>query len=111
MKQEYMDGIGLEQRFYVRLHFSQTGEIVVAVCDEELLGKTITVSKDFAVKVDEAFYGGILLDEESTFETIKKATIVNLLGERIVNLAIKKGLISSINIPKVGGVPHIQIII
>ncbi|MCF8884248.1 MAG: DUF424 family protein [Nitrososphaerota archaeon] len=96
-------------RFWVKIHHSKTGEVVVAVCDEELLEKSIEIRKGFSIEISRAFYGGYIVGEEELDKSFKEATIINLLGDRIVGYALKRGMIDEGAVIKVGGIPHVQI--
>ncbi|MEM1532345.1 MAG: DUF424 family protein [Nitrososphaerota archaeon] len=95
-------------RFWVKLHHSRTGEVVAAICDEELLGRRIVAEGGLEIKVDNSFYGGVLVEGESVIHYIEQATIINLLGNRIVGMLISKGLIRESAAIKVGGIMHVQ---
>lgn len=97
------------RRVWVKLHHSRTGEAVLAACDEDLLGRRITVSDGFSVEVSEAFYGGFLVEPEDLDRYIKQAGIINLLGEVVVSYMIERGLVSEEAVIRVGGVPHVQL--
>ena len=84
-------------------------EIVVAVCDEELIDKELMMD-DVPVKISKYFYGEKLIDEEFTLKLLKKATIGNLMGKKIVELAEKNGFIDKQNIILINEVPHAQFI-
>ncbi len=84
-------------------------EIVVAICDENLIEKEI-VTKDLKVKISKHFYGGQLIDENQAIKLMEKATIGNLIGEEIVSLAEKNGFIHRENIILINGIPHAQFI-
>lgn len=99
----------MEKKFWVKVHHSRTGEVVVAACDEELLERNLKIIKDFSVEVSRAFYGGVLVGEEELQNYLKQGTIVNLLGEYVVEYALNHGLIVEKAIVRVGGVPHVQI--
>lgn len=99
----------MEKKFWVKIHHSSTGEIVVAACDEELLGKNLKNVEGFTVEVSRSFYGGVLVGEEELQNYLKQGTIVNLLGEYIVEYALSHGLVLEKAIMKIGGVPHVQI--
>ncbi|MEM3097081.1 MAG: DUF424 family protein [Nitrososphaerota archaeon] len=94
---------------WVKVHFSKTGEVVVAVCDEELVGRKLKLSSGFTVEVDKSFYCGVLIPVQDLEKYVAQATIVNLLGERSVNYALKIGLASPETVIDVDGVPHIQV--
>ena len=85
-------------------------EILVAICDEELVGKEIEIEKDFRVIVNERFYKERLIDEREAVELMEKATIGNLIGKRIIEVAIRENIISPESVILIGGVPHAQFI-
>ena len=91
--------------------FSSRAEIVVAICDEELLGKKINIKeKKLKVEISKNFYGGKLIDEVIALKAMEKATIGNRMGERIVELADKNGFIIKKNVIFIDGVPHAQFV-
>ena len=94
---------------WVKTHFSKTGEVVVAICDVELIGRKLRLSNGFTVEVDRAFYGGVQVPLEDLGKYISQATIVNLLGEKAVKYAMKIGLVSPETVINIDGVPHIQV--
>ncbi|MEM1574773.1 MAG: DUF424 family protein [Nitrososphaerota archaeon] len=99
----------MTERFWFKMHHAPNGVIIAAICDEELLGKDILINNKIIKKVSESFYGGVLITEDEVFKRIESATIINMLGDRIVKKAIQYGLISSKNVFKIGSIPHIQI--
>ena len=62
------------------------------------------------MKVSEEFYSEEFCDDERALDLIKNSTIVNAIGESIINLMLKENLIEKENILKINGVPHVQII-
>ncbi|RLG00507.1 MAG: DUF424 domain-containing protein [Thaumarchaeota archaeon] len=99
----------MSDRFWIKLHHSKTGEIVLAVCDEELLGKRLKLNERLSIEVSQSFYGGVLIARDDLDKYLKQATIVNMLGEKAVSYAMKKGFIVEKAIMRIGGVPHIQL--
>ncbi|MEM5853459.1 MAG: DUF424 family protein [Candidatus Aenigmatarchaeota archaeon] len=91
--------------------FYDKKDVLVVVCDEELLGKKLKIKeKGITVEVSEKFYGGRLVDEETVVKLLKTATIGNLMGEKIVNLATENGFIVKENVILIDGVPHAQFV-
>lgn len=88
--------------------FETKYDIVVAICDEELIDKEI--DKKLRIKVSKNFYGGELVDEETALKLMKRATIGNLMGKRIVELAEKNGFITKENIILINGISHAQFV-
>ena len=96
--------------FCYKLHRSRPGryELVLAICDKELVGKELR--KDPSFKVSKEFYCEKECDEEEAVELIKKCTTVNLIGKKIVQLALERKFITQENIILIGGIPHAQFI-
>lgn len=88
--------------------YSAKGQFVVAICDKDLLGKSI--GNELKITVKESFYQGELVDENKAIELMKKSKICNLLGKKIVDLAMKNKFITEDNIIFIGDVPHAQFI-
>lgn len=91
---------------YLKIH--NNGE-VVALCDEDLLGK---VFSDGPRKLDLAkyadFYAGQKVSIKQAAEVLKTARNVNLVGREALQAAKEAGLEVSGAI-FIGGVPHLQI--
>jgi hypothetical protein len=98
----------MNKRFWVKVHHSRTGEVVVAVCDEELLGRSLKILEGFSVEVSRAFYGGVLVGEEELQNYLKQGTIINLLGENVVEYALNHGIVVEKAVVKICGIPHVQ---
>ena len=83
--------------------------IVLAMCDCELLGKVLREGK-IVFEVREDFYKGHRVTVEEAIELCKQSTIVNMVGQCIVDKAVEEGLIHPEAILKINGVPHAQIV-
>jgi hypothetical protein len=83
-------------------------DIILAVCDKDILGK-IFKEGELVLHAKPEFYYGEEIGEEVA-EYFETATIINLLGNRIVELAIKKGLVEEENVLEVEGVKHAQVV-
>ena len=95
---------------YIKVH--TTGErygnrYVVAVCDEDLIGKRLKDDK-YDITVSERFYKGDKISEEKLIIILKEAINVNLIGEKSIEAGIKAGVIKKENVVKIKGVPHAQ---
>ncbi|MBI4009927.1 MAG: DUF424 family protein [Candidatus Aenigmarchaeota archaeon] len=89
--------------------FRIKSDVVVALCDEDILGKEIKWKK-IKVKVSKHFYGERLIDEKTAVKLMEKATIGNLFGKEIVSIAKKNGFITKENIILIDGIPHAQFV-
>lgn len=83
--------------------------MVVAVCDEEILGLTLEGGR-VPFNVSEGFYKGILGDVDEALAAMKQATICNLVGKRIVEAAIESNMVHERAVIYFGEVPHAQIV-
>ena len=81
---------------------------MVAVCDREILGKEFS-GDGLSIEVSKEFYSGSEGGENDVLPLVKKSTVANVIGEDIVSLLVKKGLVDQKYILKIGGVPHAQI--
>lgn len=84
-------------------------DMVVAVCDEEILGETLEGGK-VPFKVSEGFYKGTLGEIDEAIAAMKQATICNLVGKCIVGAAIKNKMVHERAVIYFGEVPHAQIV-
>ena len=90
--------------------YTVKNEVVVAVCDKELIGKVLREGElVLDLKKYSSFYVGELATPESVLALLTEATSINLVGEKAVGLAVKKGLAKKRDAKKIGGVPHLQI--
>ena len=85
-------------------------EVVVAACDAELVGRDLPVgSAGHTVKVSPAFYGERSVLREELVWALQRATVANLLGERVCALAEEEGFLRPEGRGQLGGVPHAEI--
>lgn len=83
-------------------------EVLVVVCDSELLGKKFKQGK-LKLEVNESFYRGAEASVEECLTALREATIANLVGS-IVRHAVKVGIIERSNVLKIQNVPHAQLV-
>ena len=88
-------------------HVPGAGE-VVAACDSELLNVTL-MHGDVEVCITGGFYGTERAAEEEVGRALLGATNVNIIGKRVVALAVAMGLIREEDCIMIGDVPHAQI--
>jgi hypothetical protein len=94
------------KKVYLR-EYTPGPEILVAVCDQDVLGQTFREGK-MVLKVSSKFFGGDLVEVSYAINRISKATIANLIGNCIVDAAIQAKLIHPDAIVKVEGIAHAQ---
>ncbi len=89
--------------------YDQREDVLLAACDEEVLGKTLE-DGEVHLEVKENFYGGQKIEIENLKKKFKKSSIANLVGEKVVEAALEAGYGSKSDVMKIDGVPHLQIV-
>lgn len=93
---------------YMRIH-ERDHDTIVACCDEGLLDTEIKEDK-ICLSVKESFYGKESCKKEELVNAMKQASIINLIGEKCVNIGIDEGFIDEDNVLVISEVPHAQMI-
>jgi uncharacterized protein len=83
--------------------------VLLAVCDCELLGRTLREGK-IVFHIKNEFYNGRKATVEEAMGMINNSTIVNLVGKCCVEKAIAHGFVHPEAVLKIEGVPHAQIV-
>ncbi|MFW9935756.1 MAG: DUF424 domain-containing protein [Candidatus Thorarchaeota archaeon] len=86
------------------------GEYIVAICDQNILGQSFEEG-DRCIHINERFYKGKLVSVEEGLAAMGKATIANIVGENIVNEALKAQLIHERGVIRIQNVPHAQVVV
>lgn len=85
-------------------------EILVAACDEAILGETFKEGKT-RIEIREEFYRGEPVDGDDLEARLARATIANLTGEETVQAAIDLGYVDEANVLWIDGTPHAQFVL
>ncbi|MEX0920426.1 MAG: DUF424 family protein [Candidatus Pacearchaeota archaeon] len=87
---------------------------IVAVCDNELLGKKFEEGK-FQLDVKESFYKGNETSREETLKIMKtmakEDATFNIVGDESVNTALEAGIIDKESIGEIKGVQFALVLI
>lgn len=94
---------------YCSKTYRQQGDILLAVCDEEVLSKRFQ-NGEVNFYVDPSFYHGEKVSEETLLDLFKEANIINLAGQRCIDLAIREGFVDPENILDLGKCRHAQVL-
>ncbi len=89
---------------YLKKHTTGDRELL-AICDEDILNQTFT-EKDLKITVNERFYKGEKVSEEEALEELKNSNNANLIGKKIIHLALKNNIIQEIDILYIQGIPY-----
>ncbi len=96
--------------FSMLIHEKGTQNEIIAACDSELIGMTISdEEKEIEFTVSPEFYGNEKLKWEDIREKIINGRNVNIIGNEIIDMAVKDGIINPSNTIEINGVKHAQI--
>lgn len=83
--------------------------VLLAICDCEVLGKTLREGK-IVFQVKDEFYNGGRVSLEEAIGMIENSTIVNMVGKKCVEKAIEQGYVHPDAVLNIEGIPHAQIV-
>jgi hypothetical protein len=83
--------------------------VLLAICDCDLLGRTLRQG-NIVFHVKDEFYKGGRVGLDEAVSMIANSTIVNMVGRNCVEKAIQKGYVHPEAVLNIEGVPHAQII-
>ena len=83
--------------------------VLLAICDCELIGRTLREGK-IVFHVKNEFYNGGKVSVEEAVGMIENSTIVNMVGKNCVEKAIAKGYVHPEAVLRIEGAPHAQIV-
>jgi hypothetical protein len=99
-----------ERKVEVYLNIKKMGHnVLLAVCDCDLLGRTLREGK-IVFKIKDEFYNGRKATVDEAVGLINNSTIVNLVGKCCVEKAIAQGYVHPEAVIKIEGIPHAQIV-
>lgn len=84
------------------------GTILVNICDEELVGRTVSEG-ELKVHLSEDFYSGEVVNSGEALRLIRTCSIVNLAGSRSVSLAVSNKVGAAEAIREIEEVPFLMI--
>lgn len=84
------------------------GNTMINICDFDIVGKTIN-KNDFEINLSKDFFHDETINEEEAIKLLKSSSIMNLVGESIVNLAINLKLAKRNSIKVFDGIPFLMI--
>lgn len=93
---------------YVKL--TKNGKnILLAICDVNLLGRTLKEGKN-VFKITNEFYEGRKVSIDQAITMIENSNIVNIVGNKCVEKAVENGFVHPEAVIKIDGILHAQII-
>ena len=87
---------------------------IIAVCDENLIGKIFEEGK-FQLDVKESFFKGETASEAQLIEIMidssKEDATFNIIGENSVKTALKAGIVDKKGIKKINNIPFVLVLV
>lgn len=93
---------------HMRIH-RHDSEVILAACDDNVVGKTFT-DEGRRISVSEGFYGSKVVEASEVLEAMRSATIMNLVGDEVISLAMIEGFVSEDTVIDIAGVKHVQVV-
>ena len=84
------------------------GSLMVSVCDVELVGKTLDHG-EMVISLSRDYFQEEVIEEDKAADLLKKCSIANLVGEKIVALAISMGLAKEVRVKRICSIPFLMI--
>ena len=93
-------------KFYVRkMHYQ--GSLMINICDEELIGTNI-ISESLNINITKDFFNE-LTNEEEICNLLKKCSIANLIGTRVIEKTLSLGLAKRDSIKFISEIPFLMV--
>ena len=92
--------------FYVR-KMNYQGSLMINICDEELLGTNI-VSESLNINLTKDFFNE-LTNEKEICNLLKRCSIANLIGRRVIEKTLSLGLAKRDSIKIISDIPFLMI--
>jgi hypothetical protein len=82
--------------------------IMINICDIELVGKEINKG-DFVIDISKNYFLEEEIDEEEAIILLKSSSVLNLVGDKIVNLALKLKLAKENSVKVIENIPFLMV--
>jgi len=94
----------------IKKHMAEGRRLILAACDDELLGKRFEENGK-QLDVSPEFYNGEKIAEAELVRLIGKAYIINAVGKKSVACCAKADICSKEDILKIEGIPYLQAVL
>ena len=106
-----VQGILLKQRYkmIVKEHITVDNKLILTVCDKEIIGKKFE-TPDLKLDLSSDFYKGKEKTEKEIVKLFPAAYMINLVGQKSVDLGLISKIISKKDIIKIKDIPYVQVV-
>lgn len=81
---------------------------LINICDEDLIGKTLSEGK-LQMHISRDYFGGQLVNAFEALKMMKESSIINLAGEQAVGIALSNKMGAKEAVRVIQGVPFLMI--
>ena len=82
--------------------------LMLNICDARLVGRTIAKS-DFSLNISKSYFADRYVDKAEAEELLKKYSIINMVGEETISLAVNLKIGSSKGVKEIDGIPFLLV--
>lgn len=82
--------------------------LMISICDAALVGKTLHHG-EIVLSLSGDYFQEEVIGVNKAADLLKKCSIANLVGEKIVALAISMGLAKDVSVKRICGIPFLMI--
>ena len=82
--------------------------LMISVCDAGLVGKILSQG-EIVLSLSGDYFQQEVIGVNKAAELLKKCSIANLVGEKIVALAVSLGLAKEVSVKRICGIPFLMI--
>ena len=97
-----------DEKQYIARTIKYENTILLNICDEELLGKTVK-GGNVDMEISRDYFGGEKVNEDEAIKLVRRSSIINLAGSRIVEKVVNQKLASERAVKRVGPVSFLMI--
>lgn len=96
--------------FSARITELSDGSLMATIVDEEILGVKVRDEKrGIVIDVSPAFYAGKGVSEEEALAIMREASVLILIGRRIIEIAERAGYANRAAVLRIGEIEYVQI--
>ena len=93
----------------VKEHITADNKLILTVCDKEIIGKKFETN-DLKLDLSSDFYKGKEKTENEIVKLFPAAYMINLVGQKSVDLGLRSKIISKKDIIKIKDIPYVQVV-
>ncbi|MGN6822417.1 MAG: DUF424 domain-containing protein [Candidatus Nitrosocosmicus sp.] len=97
-----------EEKIYALRKIKYQETQMINMCDLDILGKKIQQG-DFMINISKEYYYSEEITNKEAIELLKSSSIINLVGQGIVDLALKLNLAKRNSVKTIENIPFLMI--